>query len=351
MVVRRSDDAHYEGHLQDRLYVGNTTFEHGIGKQAIFDRVNHLQCVAGTGAGKFIRHGAFVSGWGGPGGGLFVSPKSAEWADFGLARRSDPALWEHSQGSGRNLGIDSRKPQKQRVHQARYHFRNGRCFLVAPVNHSAWPTSSYNPCADIDFHSEYALSRVLATTGASFPPAPPTSNRDSWYWLTPAGALAAGWGYLNLTDPDPRHHTQAFALRWIMGHDENPERLLPFLPKGKNGKRLPPPPSGSPWMQKLHFSMMAACKQGLNGRIALAGNALQQLGEKNFGTVVSELESKASWLLDPRYEKVVNAPKSDFRLSESVRMKSGPYRSMFPPFRPREKMATLFCGCFMAWRA
>lgn len=296
------------GHLYDKLFYGLTRFEHGVGRLAIFLRENHLQVIANSGSGKFARHGAFVSGWGAPGGGLFISPKSFEWANFGVARRSDPSLWHSERGRRRNLGVNPAEAARERSHVARFHIPNGRCFIVAPDNQSVFPGSCYNPRADIDFAKPEALSRVLAVAGASFPAAPPTSNRDSWFWQSPTGALAAAWAYLNLTDPDPRHHTLAYALRWIMGYDENPRRLP--LQKDK-----PVPPPGSPAMQRLHFIMLAQCHNALSGRIALAGNSLMQLSEKSFGSVISELETKASWLLDPRYQQVMNG-ESDFALSE-----------------------------------
>jgi len=40
-----------------------------------------------------------------------------------------------------------------------------------------------------------------------------------------------------------------------------------------------------------------------------------QLSDKAFGTLMSELETKASWLLDPRYERILSG-RSDFSLSE-----------------------------------
>jgi len=270
MVVPHHDTRPREGHLSEGLFYGLTRFEDGLGRKAIFARENHLQVVAGTGSGKFARHGAFVSGWSAPGGGLFISPKSFEWADFGLARRSDYARLSGSQWArSKHLGVDPASAFRRRRHTARFHLRNGRCFILAPANDSVFPGSRYNPASDIDFHAPEALSRVLAVTGASFPAAPPSSSRDPWFWQSPTGALGAAWAYLNLTDPDPSHHTLAYALRWLMGYDENPERL-----PVQRGKAIPrstrrrgsgctsscsrgartPSAGGSPWPERRSCS-------------------------------------------------------------------------------------------------
>lgn len=318
MILPRTDEQAAKkpgGHQYEGLFCGLTRARDGLSPNAVVIRENHWNIFARNGGAKFVGHGAFVSGFNRLGGGLIISPKSHEWVDFGLERGVDPTLWDRYPARGPSLGVNPSHASTPPTVSATWYVPNGRCFVLAPENNSHYPTSKYNPVLDCGIRPgkkphEQAWSRLVAVCGSPFPAASSDSNRDPWFWQSPTAALAAAMAFLLLTDPDPSHWNLAYALRWLLGYDENPAR---FGRHEETGRLLVP--SGSPKMQMMHFREMAAAGGLLNGQVAMAGNALMQLGEKAFGTLNSELQTKANFLVDPRYQAVMSAG-SDFSMEE-----------------------------------
>lgn len=308
------------GHLHEPVYCGQTRLRDYGAREAVFINETHWNVFARNGAGKMATHGAFVSMFNAAGGGLFISPKSHEWPDFGLQRRCDPTLWERYPSRGRGLGVHPFETTETPRVRPNWYVPNGRCFLLAPENNShLLQTSSWNPLFDCGIMpgvswSPQSWSRLVAVCGASFPAADPGSNRDPIWWQSPTAGLSAAAAFLLMTDPDPAHHCMSYVVRWFLGYDENPERFgYKTDAEGNRTKQLNVE-VGSPKMQRMHFVEMAKATSLLDGQVAMAGNAFLQLGEKMYGSVNGEIQAKANWYADPRYASVMS--QSDFSMEE-----------------------------------
>ncbi|QDV71869.1 type IV secretory system conjugative DNA transfer family protein [Botrimarina mediterranea] len=328
MLIPKEPVARPGGHFKEGLFCGVTRRRDTGSPRAFVCRENHWNIFGRNGSAKFVSNGAFVSAFNRRGGGLFISPKSDEWTNFGVQRGADPRLWERSQSLGRSLGVNpvvTRDPPRV---TASWFVPNGRCFIVAPENDSQFEGSCWNPLMDCGIAPEGAAipeawSRLIAVCGSPFPAADPGSNRDSFWWQSPTAALAAASAFILCTDPRPGHWNLAYALRWVLGYDENPGRFG-YDEHGRLKVAV-----GSPLMQQVHFREMAMASELLDGQVAMAGNALLQMGEKTFGGVNAELQAKANFLVDPRYQRVMG--RSDFSLEEIGADPEWPVSAYFSP--------------------
>ncbi|TWT67026.1 Type IV secretory system Conjugative DNA transfer [Posidoniimonas polymericola] len=278
------------GHTIDGQFMGTTLFEHGIGKQAVVLNGNHYLTLAGTGAGKSI-----TSIWpqllmGRYSGAIVISPKP-EHALLAAYRHADPRLVEFGArlpGHMTSLGVDPGRAKK-----TRFHFPNSRSFVLDPGGQTRQSTHCYTFLSDVDCKKPGAVGRLLAIAAGSFPDNPRAN--DPWFTNGPRTAFAASCGHLLTTPRGENERTLPNALKRLMGVDP------------KTGV-------ASSEAQGAYIAEMKA-NPALGNFIQLVATSVDQLGEKAWGTLNSELQTKGVWMLDQTMEKVLCGP-SDFRIDE-----------------------------------
>jgi hypothetical protein len=271
-----------EGHLFDARYVGRTLFDSHYRREHVFLRESsHSYCVAMTGAGKLITTIAPIACTH-PGSAVLISPKP-QLADMFCGRRQDPTLFSRS-GTPlfRSPGTDVRG-----VTQARYHLRNGRCFVIDPGNESIWPSAGYTGLSDIDITRPDAVSLIRAVARSSVPPNPKLT--EPFFADAARQFLAGGIGYKLTTCSDPREHTLPAIVDMLMGVDSE-GRADPDL------------------FKNVLISMLA--NNALGGLAQAGANKMIQAGSRTFGAINAQLSNALSWILDPMMRSHLNRPSS-----------------------------------------
>ncbi|QDS97080.1 type IV secretory system conjugative DNA transfer family protein [Adhaeretor mobilis] len=278
------------GHTINGQFMGTTLFEHGIGKQAVVLNGNHYLTLASTGAGKSI-----TSIWpqllmGRYSGAIVISPKP-EHANLAAFRHADPALFEFGASLPENAISLGCNPKVAKT--TRYHLPRSRSFCLDPGGQTGWPSHRYTFLSDVDCDQPGAVGRLLAIASGSFPDNPKAN--DPWFTNGPRSALAAACGHLLTAGYPVEEQTLPCALRRIMGIDPETGRASTDA--------------------QVAFLAEMMENPALGGFIQIVAASVNQLGEKAFGTLNSELQTKGIWMLDPTMEKVLSGP-SDFRIDE-----------------------------------
>lgn len=279
------------GHTIDGQFMGTTLFEHGIGKQAVVLNSNHYLTLASTGAGKSVSSIFPQLLMGRYSGAIVISPKP-EHANLAAFRHSDPGLFEFG---GRLPGhATSRGTDPRGAKCTRYHLPRSRSFCLDPGGQTGRPTHRYTFLSDVDCDKQGAVGRLLAIAAGSFPDNPKAS--DPWFANGPRTAFAASCGHL-LTSGGYCEEEQTLpnALRRLMGIDP------------ATGKATP--------AAQLAYLQGMMDNPALGGFIQVVAASVNQLGEKAWGTLNSELQTKGIWMLDPTMAEVIGGP-SDFRIDE-----------------------------------
>lgn len=278
------------GHTINGQFMGTTLFEHGIGKQAVVLNCNHYLTLATTGAGKSVTSIYPQLLMGRNSGAIVISPKP-EHALLAAYRHADPKFFELGQKLPPHAISPGTQPPKGC--KTRYHFANSRSFCLDPGGQTGRKTHRYTFLSDVDCKKPGAVGRLLAIAAGSFPDNP--KAHDPWFTNGPRSAFAASCGHLLTAGYPERNQNLPTALKLLMGIDPRTQKA-------------------STDFQRAYLQQMAD-NPALNGYIQTVAASVGQLGDKAWGTLNSELQTKGVWMLDETMQDVLCGP-SDFRIEE-----------------------------------
>ena len=259
------------GYLSSARYIGRTLPESTLRSRAIWidSPVSeiHFCCTGGGKSFDIIVNGCLHSG------SMIAASVKTDIAEALIGRRSDPQFAFGNEGRGRNPGVDVRG-----ITQVKKHIPRGRSMLLDPEGSSVYAKagrlSAHNILSDIDIRHPNAASLIFAVATASVPVNEKAS--DPFWQNTTRALLAAGIGFVKLTEKDPTKQTLPHVADLLLGIDD----------KG----RCDP--------DRFRRTMLAMRKINALGGIVQAGaSAVDDLGEKAFGAINAEIRNALRWVM------------------------------------------------------
>ena len=259
------------GYLSVSRYIGRTLRESTLRlrDQWINSEVSeiHFCCTGGGKSFDIIINGCLYAG------SMITASVKPDLADALIGRRSDPNFAFGKERGGRNPGVDVRGITKVEKHIPR-----GRSMLLDPEGSSVYAkagqASGHTILSDIDIQHPNAPSLIFAIATASVPVNERAS--DPFWGNTTRALLAAGIGFVKLTEKDPNKQTLPHVADLLLGIDEQ-------------GRCDP---------DRFRRTMLAMRKINALGGIVQAGaSAVDDLGEKAFGAINAEIRNALRWVM------------------------------------------------------
>jgi hypothetical protein len=263
------------GYFSDGVFVGRTNFEDTFarGEEVFLRGPSHLCTIAQTGGGKHIcaagnyamHRGSMVH--------ITVKPEAAD--QFLASRVDQDLLPPYPQGaSAGTYGVDPRG-----ITKVTRWLPKSQAFLLDAAQQSVFPSNRHTLLSEIDSNENNARVLALAIADGSFPDDGKT--KDPWFREAPRNYLAAGILHALTYSDDRRRQNLPRIIERAMGIDRVGR---------ENGPQV---------MTKLLNEMVRNPHPNVGSYIKSTAVQITELGDRGYGTLKSEFQTKCSWALDP----------------------------------------------------